>query len=390
MIVVVDRVWSRWRELCEQEAKPSIWLLLSTSGAPLGAVASVEDAVQDALAALAGVGRSEFYPGYANVAAVPGGVAVEAGRGIEGFERFVELVGEGLQRRGVTGTLDLFEPRGVEPLPFKAALVECRLRVAGQRERAAGPHYRWRAETDAWGRLLGQSVRWCTSGGGVGASLGVGTMPRVAVGADEDLGALLQSAIDHDELGVADCAAGATNRWRMVAVPPSRTLVTLVEAGDAIQNGGWREAVREMTDFIKAEVSVLAYAFIKHGSDVYTVRSGYSLAEDWPARPGVRGLMRRELSFEDSYAPDAFAVQLLGAGYAGRIPSGPDWRETRITEYSSLLEHIRPELWFESEFVAFGGGYRNSVAALPPQVLARARADFADILFTDELAASQR
>jgi hypothetical protein len=166
--------------------------------------------------------------------------------------------------------------------------------------------------------------------------------------------------------------------------------VSLVEAGATMQSQGWRQPVRDMTGFLDANRATLTYALVKHGSSVYGAMSGRSLANDWPPRADFYAPLQLEQQFEDSFAPDAFAVQLLGPGYAGRIPNGPRWRETRLDQDRVILEHVSPELWFGTQFCPFGGRphYREA-APDPPEVLNDARADFAEILFTDDLVIAQ-
>jgi hypothetical protein len=117
---------------------------------------------------------------------------------------------------------------------------------------------------------------------------------------------------------------------------------------------------------------------------------GTSLAYDWPPPPHFRASVGRSDAFEDRFAPDAFGVQLLGPGYAGRVPDGTEWRQTSMDAGSVMLEHIDPGAWFDAAFAPFGGiaNPTNTVVDVP-DVLAAGREAFAPILFRDDVPASQ-
>ena len=150
-----------------------------------------------------------------------------------------------------------------------------------------------------------------------------------------------------------------------------------------MEAGGWRRALAELTEMLREHAELLAYGCIKHGSAVTYARLGSSLRYDRPPR---RDLPLRDAhrpgneAFEDAYAPDAFGVQLLGPGYAGRVPDSPAWRQQRVGSASVLLEHIDLPAWFEAPFVPCGS--TNGELTEPPAVLAQARAELAPILYT--------
>jgi hypothetical protein len=322
--------------------------------------------------------------------AVPDGVIVDIGGGTqdEEFERLLELTVAALERRGVVGRLDLFDETAVEDLPLIAPLVECRLRVLGERYHVRGPqHYRWRADPDAWASLVRAGVEWCLEAEGE-ISLGVLAMPRAVLRAKDDAVQLLLSAFEGNEATVVDVASRGVDRVRVVAVEQWRYRISLIEAEEAIRPHGWRDAVGDMTVFVKRNSDLMVYALIKHGCNVLKAGVGSSLDNDWPPRPGFGAAVRHELEFEDEYAPDAFAIQLLGPGYAGRVPAGPSWRRTDLAHDRVILEHREPDLWFEQRFPR--GRSRNSdQQERTPDVLASARADFTEILFKDTLAEEQ-
>jgi hypothetical protein len=109
---------------------------------------------------------------------------------------------------------------------------------------------------------------------------------------------------------------------------------------------------------------------------------GNSLSHDWPHRAGSkpRGAGFTRQAFEDLYAPDAFGVQLLGPGYAGRLPESANWREERVGSASVLLEHVDLSEWFDAPFVPRGQLLAPADQPEPPAVLAQARIELAPIL----------
>jgi len=70
------------------------------------------------------------------------------------------------------------------------------------------------------------------------------------------------------------------------------------------------------------------------------------------------------------------------------VPDSPDWRHVPVGAGGVVVEHVNPDAWFDRGLVPFGGHpVSTTVASMPiPDVVARARADFADILFTDDVA----
>jgi hypothetical protein len=66
------------------------------------------------------------------------------------------------------------------------------------------------------------------------------------------------------------------------------------------------------------------YGLLKRGSYRPAAESGASLSQDCPPADHHEPAVQLGQAFEAEYAPDAFGVQLLGAGYAGRTPRGSD------------------------------------------------------------------
>jgi hypothetical protein len=91
--------------------------------------------------------------------------------------------------------------------------------------------------------------------------------------------------------------------------------------------------------------------------------------------------------YEDVLAPDAFGAQLLGPGYAGRIPVGEKWERVDIGDGASLLLHRDPAAWFGVPLppITELDSYRPDPAYPTPDVILRAREELAGILITADV-----
>jgi len=181
---------------------------------------------------------------------------------------------------------------------------------------------------------------------------------------------------------------------RLLAIDPSSGRVTLVAT--FAERAYWPRAYTPLRNVLAAAADLVAYGLVKHGSDVSSAARGDSLVFDWPARPGGLGLnvprtaeamveARAAEAFEDVYAPDAFASQLLGPGYEGRIPTGGRWRSEPVGSASTLLEQLDLSTWFEYEFVPFNPGMKGARNVASPPVLEAAREDFREVLYSPSL-----
>jgi hypothetical protein len=154
----------------------------------------------------------------------------------------------------------------------------------------------------------------------------------------------------------------------------------LAVGGADLDAGRWERALDELTSLLRENADMLAYAYIRRGSR--TAVFGDRLDRDWPKRPNPRprGGGWTSEAFEDVFAPDAFAVQLLGAGYAGRVRDSPSYRQEPVGERATLLEHLDLPAWFDAPFVPYGRRH-DPDEPLPP-VLAKARAELEPILYS--------
>ncbi len=316
------------------------------------------------------------------------GVVLEILEGPDDFQGLVARIVDGLQRRGIEGCFEVLESTAVGELPERIPLLECRMRLVGERYFQRGCAL-WRADPDALWRVVQDAARWCLETPPVrGASMLVGVASRVAVDPDTNLESSLRDAIEHVDVHTFDFASAGIDRFRVAAVDPFGGRVTLIEASETLgQKGRWRGPVADMRSFFRSHANRLVYGFVKHGSSLNGgARAGRSLAGDWPLRTGVDPRFQLGTPFENEWAPDAFAIQLLGPGYAGRVPHEKHWQATVLGADVVLLEHHELTGWFDTPFVPFGGYGGADLAPQPPPLLEQARADFRDILFMDALA----
>jgi hypothetical protein len=94
------------------------------------------------------------------------------------------------------------------------------------------------------------------------------------------------------------------------------------------------------------------------------------------------------VAFEDLYAPDAFGAQLLGPGYADRLPTAPGWHTQNVADATALVQHVDPAAWFDAPFVPLGQLAQQNLPQ--PAVLTQARRDLAAILYSPGVLADAR
>jgi hypothetical protein len=168
--------------------------------------------------------------------------------------------------------------------------------------------------------------------------------------------------------------------FRALTVHAGCGRVTLATGTDQEQPGWWAASLADLKDVLTAHAPELVYGHVKRAWDVGPAVNSVSSVRtaDWPKREpeGPYGSGGTLEAFDDLMAPDAFGVQLLGAGYRSRIPPVDDWTVTPLRD-ASIVEHVSPALWFQTPFGEVG--YRGVVAV--PDVLARAREDLAPLIY---------
>jgi hypothetical protein len=384
MVRIADRIWPAWRDLAAQGDEPSMLLLFAPVGDHDSAATAVRESVlevQDAFDAAAqrsGVAEPPF-TGEWNWVRVPDGVLVQVVE-CDVLEDVLPAVAGALERRGVEGVFDVREPPAVATPPSTAHFLECRVRVRGERLRRGDRNYRWQAEPDARDAILGLADRWCRQrGASANQSLTVSTVAPVPLAPDEDVLERMREAVV-DAMHV-EVSAVTADEFRSAAARAWAGGVSLVVGGAWVEEGEWARPLAELTGLLRDHAELLAYGYIRRGWAVREALLDDSLSYDWPRRAEhqPRGIGFTGQAFEDVYAPDAFGVQLLGPGYAGRVPQVPAWRDERVGRASILLEHADLQAWFDAPFVPFRYRARH---VEPPAVLARARAELAPILYS--------
>jgi hypothetical protein len=407
LVRVAERVWKHWRELEEQFGDPSVELLFTSRLSTEEALAALQRAVGDVMrmrlakADAAAPGEEEFHTGHVQLAPAPGGVVMLIDEEPDDFQALLRGIAEKLDSLGVEGDFDLYQPEPVALPPERVDLIECRLRVRGERQHRvirAGPHrrggrkYWWKSDPEALAAGVDAGIGWCLANGTqLPLSLKVRLASPVTLRAEDDLHAYMSRGLAQaTEVGVVHLLSVAPERFRALAVDPSMGRVTLIEGGATIANLGWEPSLRDLKGALAAANPWAVYGFIKRGSRWDTATRARSLTTDWVPVPHFYPDILTAQAFEDEWVPDAFGVQLLGAGYAGRLPERAEWRQTPLGPNAVLLEHADPEAWFGRLFGPFGG-YRAAPTdpANIPAVVARAREDFAGILFTEEVRSGQ-
>ena len=271
-------------------------------------------------------------------------------------------------------------------------LIECRARVAGT-PGAMASLPAWNPDPDALLRVVRAWSQRCVALPATVGTLQLSPSLEMEVALDDSLDAMVRQImleklqnLSRFELRV--CGGG---RWRILQVNAYMGAVGIFEmADDLLDESGWRPVLGQMRELIIGAHHDLAYALVKHGSNVLAATLGYSLGQDWPPRDGFTAPWYLEGPFEYAYAPDAFALQLLGPGYPAHTPAGDDWVRTELTPGFTLVEHRRVEEWFGHPFMPFGGDSLMRVPHDPPRVLVQARDDFAAVLYDDSVRAARK
>jgi hypothetical protein len=385
VVDIAERIWSAWRENAEHDTEWYLELLLSAVGDNVEAERALGESVLEVQRVYADEPpradeRDPPSPGEWDWLRVSDGVLVTITE-CDRFDSVLREVAAGLERRGISGAFDLWEqPPGVPP-PRKAPLLECRVRVGGQRLRRGPRDYRWQADPDAYEVVLAAADRWCRQQPDRAAhSLSVGTIGWVAIKAHEDVRHRMRDAVDGGR--GARLAAVAGDEFRAVAAHTSGG-ISLVVGGSAVDGDRWRRELAELTGVLREHADLLAYGHVMRGWQVSAALLGDPLSYDWPSRADdrPRGIGFTAEAFDDLYAPDAFGVQLLGPGYADRLPDSAAWQANPVGSSAVLLEHVDPPAWFEAPFVPFDQQLRPEDRP-QPEFLTRGRAELAPILYS--------
>ena len=151
--------------------------------------------------------------------------------------------------------------------------------------------------------------------------------PTVRSPDDQGLLASIHEGLEASaQVGLVRLTSAAPESFRTVILEPSLGRVSLVEGGANVEN--WEALRAKLRAMMESTSDSTVYGLLKRGSYRPAAESGYSLSQDWPEAEHHEPATQLGQAFEAEYAPDAFGVQLLGAGYEGRIPAGSDWTST--------------------------------------------------------------
>ena len=380
---IADRVWNDWRAQSAESSKPWIALLFASDAEAGVARRKLAAAVERAVFQFEqGQGElpdgvEEASAGAWSLAQVPEGVMLTVGEKCDAFELLLNQVADELEREGLSGSFDVYALPDAPRPPKLTDLVEARLRVNGERV-PHGYRHAWMADGEALARVSTAGARWCLENrADRGVTLQVRTLPPLPVRTAEPETVLREGIEAAADLGVVTLRSFTCDGFRSVAVQPSTGRVSLVVGGSPVHRA-WGEAVRELTDVIRASSRDLVYGFVKRGTFTHEAEAGTSLERDWP-QPPPPGSPRD--AFEDVAVPDVFGIQLLGPGIADRIPAGGEWRSTRLDGGRVLVEHQDLDAWLREPRLEDA---LKGVTSPPAELLARARADFASILFRED------
>jgi hypothetical protein len=224
------------------------------------------------------------------------------------------------------------------------ALIECRIRLIG---------YRTPADPLAW-------------------VVSAEELALAEIAAD----AWLANADDADSTDLVDAPTATRMRcgaraWRSATLDARTGRLTLCSGSGQLANGDWHSDVADARNVL-TDAPFAAYGFIKRGRSPEAAWNGRSLADDWPPRLDLPSSADGAPIFDSVRTPDAFGIQLLGAGYL-HYPRSDHWTgDQRPPSVSTLIEHRHPDEWFSN-------------AAPSAELLAEARDDFGWLLVEPEL-----
>jgi hypothetical protein len=203
-----------------------------------------------------------------------------------------------------------------------------------------------------------------------------GTVGPLPVAPGEDLRERILGAVAEREHVEMD--ALTAQGFRSFAARPVAGGVSLVAGAGFVG----REMLAELTAVLREHADLLVYGYVRRGWALGAALSNARLPDDWPDRPDPqpRGIGFTRQAFDDVFAPDAFGVQLLGPGYAGRVPESRVWQQEQVGG-SVLLEHVDLAAWFDAPALPFGQMVAPSDRPVP-DLLGTARVELAPILYT--------
>ncbi|HST48547.1 hypothetical protein [Jatrophihabitans sp.] len=286
----------------------------------------------------------------------------------EELRRWISEFAGRLERRGLSGKLQPTPPvrypdwlSGAQP-PVPTAFLAWSVDRAAE---AADPYRssHWHVPAEATYRIAALADRWARL---PGAELRLRyNVYRAAVNLDDASGPLARSLFETGMAGlefVDDAGQQATN----VAFDVGGTSLFQDIGG----TGGWQAQVDRLRAALTALPAEVDLGFIRMG-----IRASVgidSMATVQPL-PGIEEYhVRYNTHLLDRYLPDAHGIQVLRTAHLDRARDLSGWEVTELGEGRFLVQAADLTPWY-------------GAAQPDPDVLARARADFASALLTEEV-----
>lgn len=375
---IAKAVWARWADLGEEFDQPSIDLELRLGAGPIGADAAWATALEQVHAEM---DTAERRTGEWTWTPTARGLLLSVAEAWH-FEDELRAIARRLGADGLRGTIGVADDSAVVVPPRKAPLVQLQVRLRGERTRPFERGYRWTPDDAALERVVASAVGWLDALPGAPARSFWTDGPAVAVARGESLVDHLLRAAD---AGFPSAATGAVadGVFRLVRLNVTGGAVILQEGTVAPAAGrlDGPAVAAALVAFARDHAGDVVYGFVRRGWSTEWTLTRYELKVDWPGRPDDRpyAIGHSDQAFEDVAAPDAFGVQLLGPGYAGRGPIGGSWTEEVIGD-ARLLRHADPSAWFSEAFSLPPDGADPNDPS-PPELLVQARRELAPLLY---------
>ena len=292
-------------------------------------------------------------------------------------------------------------PRG-SLLERPEELLECHVRLRGERrlhtpeyerkraarlgQEPADPGVRFFPDDAALLAGLRAALAWVGSPPPGARLWSLGDLPRRDIGEVSAHIAARLAAADGQRWRASSMAWWESeDTFRLIVFQLGPGDVSFVVGGSRLAAGDWAPAHAALLDVLRAASAWASYGLIKRGR--IPAQAGRSLTYDWVPALHYGSYNLSHHSYEDVLAPDAFGVQLLGTGYAGRIPEGPDWERVDVGDGAVLLLHRDPAAWFGEPLppITQEDCIRRDPSYPTPPVILRAREDLADILITRDV-----
>jgi hypothetical protein len=332
----------------------------------------------------------------------PAGVIVRQWGVVPDIRATLAALSRALEGRGVDGRLVAHTPDPDDvPTPLRERdeeLLECHVRVRGERRLYTSEHevqlaarlgreppdpvVRFFADDTALLAGIEAALDWVGSPPSGAELWSFVDVPRRDVGeVRAHIAAELEGASDRGRV-MATAWWESDDSFRMMGVWPGTGDVSFVEGGARLASGDWRPAYAGLLEALRAASGWGSYGLIKRGRR--PGHAGRSLTYDWVPALHYGSYNLWHHPYEDVLAPDAFGAQLLGPGYAERIPTGRDWERVGVASDVALLLHRDPAAWFGAPLppVTQDDFIRRDPSYPTPEVLLHAREDLADILIT--------